>query len=382
MINPCCPKTARRGFTLVELLVVIAIIGILIALLLPAVQQARETAHRVQCLNNLKQIALAVHNYCDSYGAIPNAAYPWEYSGGNGQPGAWGWGTILLPFLEQKAIYDTFKPLIGTTGRGANQEGTFIYPANTDFYKNPGNPLVPANTSDPSASLLGKILQKPLSGHYRCPSNPGGDTNKFYPYNRDVSLTYGGAKTSPEYARYSTSNYAASQSVLRHHETERKGYITFVDIIDGTSNTLMFAERTLVVTPRENIHNGAVVWGCPPGHSGDAVTFMANWQINEPYPELVRNDLGYQGFTWNGDLLANCKEHTPSSLHPGGAQFAFCDGSARFLSENIATNPLARGANGCNGDDVGRPNGPGPGNTLQNLYVKDDGNIISEDEMD
>jgi prepilin-type N-terminal cleavage/methylation domain-containing protein len=91
----------RRGFTLVELLVVIAIIGVLVSLLLPAVQSAREAARRTQCTNNLKQLALGTHNYCDVYaGVFPVGEYAC----------CWGtWLVGLLPYVEQKALYDQYK---------------------------------------------------------------------------------------------------------------------------------------------------------------------------------------------------------------------------------------------------------------------------------
>lgn len=94
---PSCPSLRRRGFTLVELLVVIAIIGVLIALLLPAVQQAREAARRSQCLNNLKQIGLATHNFHDTYGELPPSRIRYGYM---------GWVALTLPFMEQTNLAD------------------------------------------------------------------------------------------------------------------------------------------------------------------------------------------------------------------------------------------------------------------------------------
>ena len=104
----------QRGFTLVELLVVIAIIGILVALLLPAIQAAREAARRAQCGNNLKQLGVAVHNYHDAYQVFPPAGigYGWCSEGRPGFPtmlNVSGW-TMVLPFLEQQSLYDRYDP--------------------------------------------------------------------------------------------------------------------------------------------------------------------------------------------------------------------------------------------------------------------------------
>src|SRR6478609_1809939 len=98
----------RRAFTLVELLVVIAIIGVLVALLLPAVQAARESARRMQCSNKLKQLGLAIHNYHDTSLVFPPQSLP-----AHGSTNAWGWGPLIFPFIELKPLYDTIQPNSG-----------------------------------------------------------------------------------------------------------------------------------------------------------------------------------------------------------------------------------------------------------------------------
>src|SRR3954451_2672849 len=112
-------ETKRRGFTLIELLVVIAIIGVLIALLLPAVQAAREAARRSQCTNNLKQIGIALHNYHDGTGSLPWGHGPFGWND-------WSASVMLLPFIEQKQIYDAinFNANISGANPGANENRT------------------------------------------------------------------------------------------------------------------------------------------------------------------------------------------------------------------------------------------------------------------
>src|SRR4051794_27121485 len=147
----------RRGFTLIELLVVIAIIGVLIGLLLPAVQKVREAANRLKCQNNLKQMGLGLHNYAAALEAFPPA-----YRASSTLPG-WGWSSILLPYLEQDNLYRNLNVSTAVFGGGA----TTVTPAN-----------VPGGWSQTKLSI------------FRCPADTGPDLN-------------------PDRWSHSTSNYRA-----------------------------------------------------------------------------------------------------------------------------------------------------------------------------
>ena len=316
----CAPPRPRSGFTLVELLVVIAIIGVLVALLLPAVQAAREASRRSKCLNNMKQFVLALHNYHDTFQVFPLQGMPsWNANGGR----TWGWGAVVLPFIEQKSLFDAVQP----DGRALPRPDTLFN----------GAPL----------------LQQPVVA-FRCPSDSGPKTNQFFPYTSNSSAAN---------ERYSTSNYVPNQNVV-YHNLDFTGARSMRIITDGTSNTFLMAERGLRVEPRALRYTGAIVWGRAPATDG-ASTFHANWRINMPNPS---NDF-HAGS--GAPAPSGCKAHVATSAHPGGALFGMCDGSARFVSENIATNPSA---NVCTGS--GTTNFCGPGFVYQNVYQPDDGIVI------
>jgi prepilin-type N-terminal cleavage/methylation domain-containing protein/prepilin-type processing-associated H-X9-DG protein len=274
------PRPARvsrptaRAFTLVELLVVIAIIGVLVALLLPAVQFAREAARRTQCENNLKQIALGVHNFEACYGYFPSA-----YEGADRNPG-WGWGSAILPFCEHKNLFEAAQIDRTVFGAGAN----------------PALPTVHSETKLPL---------------FRCPSNLAPDKN-------------------PIRLRHAMSNYRAVAGplpmpifivdfdyggVLYQNSRTRLAKIT-----DGTSNTLLIGECIF----DEKTNKWAALWA---GMTG-------SWGFpGDPEPTTWVSDV-----MWSvDDVSANVNGPAPqafSSRHPGGAHFAYSDGSVRFFYEH------------------------------------------------
>jgi len=175
----------QKGFTLVELLVVIAIIGVMVGLLLPAVQAAREAARRMSCSNNLKQLGLAMHNYHDTFNTFPVGARTCTTFN------CWGFGAAILPFIEQTALYDTLQV-------GSNN------------YNIPTIAAVP---------VLGRKIDS-----FTCPSDIGADQN-------------------PNFGNYGKSNYPISEGISG---SATRG-VLMRDIIDGTSNTLMIGERALIM---------------------------------------------------------------------------------------------------------------------------------------
>ncbi|MGE0758752.1 MAG: DUF1559 domain-containing protein [Pirellulaceae bacterium] len=318
---------SRRAFTLVELLVVIAIIGILVSLLLPAVQAAREAARRMQCSNNLKQFGLAVHNYHDTYKVFP----PQMLNMTTSNDRRWGWGVLILPFAEQGTLFDQLKP-----------DGGRQIPVASTLYNGVA------------------LLQKPVPLH-ACPSDAGPATNQFHP---SVAASNNANNW------YSKSNYVCNQQVFRY----RAGIVggacfSMAEVLDGTTNTLLIGERRLNI-PLNQRYPGSIVWGTAQGTGDSANVFHAAHPINT---RSRCADYDADGSDSTRTRFAS------SSTHPGGAQFAMTDGSVRFVAQTIALNPaataraLANTGNGCTtGTDTG------PGWVYNNLCARDDGQVIGE----
>jgi prepilin-type N-terminal cleavage/methylation domain-containing protein len=214
----------RRGFTLIELLVVIAIIAILIGLLLPAVQKVREAAARSKCANHLKQLGLALHNVHDANGKFPIGA---------GTANGLSWRVYILPYAEQDALYRLFDFGPGAWNGGANKEGPnkMVYATNRiPIYNCPSVPdVIAANGS----STLADGRRTYTSDYHGVAGPKGTIPNTILPYQVDPNPSGQGG--------------FATQGILY-----RDSKTTFGDIPDGTSNTLMVGEVSV-------LWNGAIL---------------------------------------------------------------------------------------------------------------------------
>ncbi|MBN2291166.1 MAG: DUF1559 domain-containing protein [Pirellulales bacterium] len=323
----------HRGFTLVELLVVIAIIGILIALLLPAVQAAREAARRSQCSNNLKQIGLAALNYESAHHVFP----PGTSSHGN--PGDWtwgfGWGAIILRYTEQQSVYDQ----LDTTG----EKCLSAYPHTGLIYN--------GHNEHNGRVLAG--LPLPL---IFCPSSP---LSQFSLKNSGVPGPEGVA--SPTYTAI-TGAIDHQSAVNKDSHTYEHGAIgiqsrggvmlpregaAFRDISDGSTNTILVGEQSdWCITSNgqkancRSDYGHSFAMGCVPTDARDDRWFnttTVRYPIN--HRDWGSTGVGNQYYACNRPIL---------SAHPGGAQVVLADGSVRFLNEDLE---LKTFYNLCNRDD-------------------------------
>ena len=332
------PSSRRRvGFTLIELLVVIAIIAVLIALLLPAVQAAREAARRSQCVNNLKQLGLAMQNYHDAVGTFP--------------PGHFGTGwndfnalVMLLPFVEQGPLYNSFN--FSNTGDAAN----------------PGDAL---NFTVMSITV----------NSYQCPS----DTDRLTATQTLNGVTMvvghqsysGNAGNAPE-SFYDNNKHNAANGVIFSIIAGKPAAIR--DVIDGTSNTAAWSEKVKGIGPGSNntydsSRPSSTVFalnvstsgnGSPASPYQDAVPqyyYQGCNALNQSSASLATGAIAQGTYWWDGHPETGLYNHvmppntwscndsnvndaaaaTASSRHSGGINIAFCDGSVRFIKGTINT---------------------------------------------
>jgi prepilin-type N-terminal cleavage/methylation domain-containing protein/prepilin-type processing-associated H-X9-DG protein len=304
----------RSGFTLIELLVVIAIISVLIALLLPAVQSAREAARRAQCTNNLKQLGLALHNYNDSYGSFPinRSVFP---SGTTPTPYAYSGFAMLLPFIEQSPLYAAIN---------------FNLPSGTTYQA--------GNTTVLATSVAG----------FLCPTDPqqvpAGEAGTNYRFSEGTSIAYEWGATDP-------TGYNASLPAPDGPFFDNTA-VTLAQITDGTSNTAAMSEKllgdfnTAVATPNRDIYVGTIIPTTPEqayqycqqldptstpsnGSSTEGTPWISGTVSITPYKH-VSPPLTMSCYYYPERLTL-----TAWSLHPGGVNVCMCDGSVRFFKATI-----------------------------------------------
>lgn len=321
---------ARSGFTLVELLVVIAIIGILVAMLLPAVQAARGAARRMTCSSNLKQISLALLSYHDTYDEFPKGAYTAE-KGSRTEDGL-GWASRILPQLEEQALHDQL------VDNGITYNGF-------DYRGNPWQPYLFS-----SAQRTGKL---PIKGgdaviaSFQCPSVdlpvriPKGDffgaTGQANNYGHGVSHYKGSRgfcdrgmflRTSEARRNDQCSEDIDGDGVLDVVTKKPYGPINISDVLDGTSKTILVGEAAYVVSISD-----FPAWLGTYAEDG-AVLFKTRDPINCGVGGLGRFPM--TDFDLNRMITpSNQRDDCAFGWHPTGAMFAFVDGSVHFLQENL-----------------------------------------------
>jgi prepilin-type N-terminal cleavage/methylation domain-containing protein/prepilin-type processing-associated H-X9-DG protein len=321
-------RAARTGFTLVELLVVIAIIGILIALLLPAVQAAREAARRSQCSNNLKQMGLGLHNYHDSFKSFPAA-----YISNSG----WGWGTAILPFAEQQPLYDQIDPAQRRFGDGGTAPAGTVTLAQTilSVYQCPSDLA-------PQSGLNARPDEQPFA----VPGRPGGGTQYQVGYSSYVAIK---GTNGPINGRTPAPDNVPGMFVQNH-------WTNLAKVLDGTANTIALGERCYggvdqanppPYSRRGSIWMGASVDLGTGSHNNDDV-FMNMARVTS----LTGGNMDHM---INSPLVTANSRRACASYHPGGAQFAFCDGSVHFIPETISAVTYGRLGNKWDGESVTVP---------------------------
>lgn len=305
-------KKKRNAFTLVELLVVIAIIGILVALLLPAVQSAREAARRTQCINKLKQLSLACLNYETSHKTLPMGAV----SSNNVS-----WNVLLLPYIEENAIYDQVDFREGRFNLGTNNEGER------------GGNLIALNRVD--GFLCPSMDSDILATHPSATLTDGRETYKSHYFS--VSGPIG---TIP-----GTSEKYSSISKTPHGNFGQDGVMAvnfgakIAQITDGTSKTLLLGEIAGIDSSTGKVRAGG----------------GSNWYRGVAFGTTVEQQNG-QSSCKNieggiNSIYIKYNDYPFGSLHSGGAIFAKCDGSAELVSEDISIT-LYRGLASRNGSEL------------------------------
>jgi prepilin-type N-terminal cleavage/methylation domain-containing protein/prepilin-type processing-associated H-X9-DG protein len=372
----------RRGFTLIELLVVVLIISVLIALLLPAVQAARESGRRAQCANNLKQIGLALANYSSSYGSFPvgggsrlignhNEMGGWGNQDGFGYANSLSWRALILPQIEASPLYNCFNfsmPI--DSGNPDKSASITVWKTTLSYFLCPSDSgyedgFRPSNTSDP-VNGQHAFLDPPIdpstgfSASETAVSSYVGSFGDNYsmttlntssPWETPCGVDTPSGKPHIGWPGFWGTTYGCDINLgrdqggkLRGIFDYRTGQITRLqDITDGTSGTILAGEGLSAQMGCNSlwVANGGVVGtAIPMNHLTDRA--ICSDQTNSA-PNYGSLDIGCR-FSY---ASAGFK-----SEHPGGANFLFCDGSVRFLKDSIAPQTYAALGSKAGGETI------------------------------
>ena len=319
---PRSNATHRAGFTLIELLVVIAIIGVLIALLLPAVQAAREAARRAQCINNLKQIALAASNYHDAHGSYPGGSYS-----PNIKPPTWHFAqnfscfVRMLPYTEQSPMYNA----VNFNNNYGSYTNVTIAGVRLSILTCPSDTN---NTPVPLRSVSSTGGTVP-GWNFGVNNNPDQPPDAVYPQAFTSYAGNMGTYAVSWQQSFLTSATGAAEYASINGVIYGDSAVRIADITDGTSNTFLFGEhaRTNLMTYDPGFALSDGQWNS--GRYYD--TLLATW-----YPPNVGVSGGNAGTT-TGIVNSGFYPETAASQHPGGVNMAFCDGSVRFIKNSVSS---------------------------------------------
>jgi prepilin-type N-terminal cleavage/methylation domain-containing protein/prepilin-type processing-associated H-X9-DG protein len=320
-------RAKHRGFTLIELLVVIAIIAVLIALLLPAVQSAREAARRAQCINNLKQLGLATHNYLSSNNVFPQGIQ-WQRDPTSTY--CWTSGSCLVAlsnYFEQGQVFNA----ANFSQNMYNAANTTISGVGVGMLWCPSDPVIQNLYTYPVGS--GALDQVTLPMHY---TSYGANSGEFF-----IRDSRPPAAIDPNSCEASADGTPGEQQM--NGVVYYLSHVGIQGITDGTSNTFAFAERAHGKLPAAEI-NCWNWWSS--GNYGDTM-FTTFFGMNVFQKPPFNINLGPVCATRTGpDEFVS----SPSSYHPAGVNFGFCDGSVRFLKDSVSSwviSPATIGAPGA-----------------------------------
>ncbi len=317
-------KRSRAGFTLIELLVVIAIIAVLIALLLPAVQAAREAARRAQCVNNLKQIGLAMHNYQSA-----NNCLPYGMKGS-----AWGtWAVAILPFIEQQSLFNAW-----------NSYGNNQYTPSAKF-----------DTPFRYAGAFNATVTSTHVNAYTCPSDGNnmavsgtGPTINGVKFNvtshnyvvnfgnvsmSQVPLTFNGVTYPFLGAPFGDIGSPYPDSTTATATVADSPTVDFSGIVDGLSNTLLTSELVISVQTPKHDYRGMIWWAFGAAFSGFLTpnTTQTDWEQNATFCNYPAANNPPCALGPNNIVVLAAR-----SRHSGGVNAGMCDGSVKFFKNSIS----------------------------------------------